>query len=947
MVISSYFLDELDDRMDGDESQIGRKASHVTKACNACKKRKAKCDRQRPSCGPCQLRREKCEFTEGDRRHHPDRQFVDSLEQRNKALENWNKELDGRLESLVKFIKRMGLEVPPLANASPKPEQDVSKGSSPRVSTESVSPEPEVMLASLSPIMANLSVGPHPEGTEALLHDAQPKLICDERGNHSMYGATSAMQHLPSSMFSEELVIQDAATAPPSPRSKSNSPTLVHGSEPSSSGGVPSGYDHLRHLPCHLHLTLGEHEEMLHTLFRVLPAHMKLNSTQFLRSMRSTLAFPTSRLAGRSPSYPFPTIPRDRLIQPDSGYPFPPMPNPSMPYLSAMQDSLGFGPQARLTNPGMPTEMPADMFTPHALVNRQEFDAVFAAAAEPLLPPQITAHYSPTLHNATLSVALAYSANPENREPDQRREVAQMAKANLETELSLPSVTGVRALAYLASFHAGMSDHALGWQYFGMAIRMAQALGLNLDCTSLVESGDISETLQRGRNTLFWSIYIQDKYWSLWFGRTVALPEGSFNIPTPEPCPAIDLLPMNPGEGVDETTEIGCQPAFLSSTFVQTCKLMLIASKILSNIYGTKKTVDMNVVSRLRLELDDWHNKLPPALHYSTTTLSASIPHILTLQMTFNWLIILLDRPFYRSVTQPLHQEPAVKRCDAALRRIVRLFRSWHDSHGLRLCTPEHSAIIFTAGATFLLSAVQFKPLSEKKRKEGLDGVKFCARLLKEMGTVWPAAKEKAGILFRLQKKFSATVDAADNGMPVDIQRGHSVDTLDINIKDDPEWADLALDLGDENAVPQFVIDTTHFEQSRTYTDTGYSLELHVPSPITPGLERAASAERCNPTLGADFFLTTLYQFMENYETAPQQPRYQAPILNETAGAEQLVLDDFMYDTSDQLVDHIKCEDHLDEDLEDGPLYEGWSSEYINFDALTSSDNCELMALSR
>ncbi|KZO96359.1 hypothetical protein CALVIDRAFT_114034 [Calocera viscosa TUFC12733] len=686
----------------------------------------------------------------------------------------------------------MGLELPSAGIVTPKSE-DVSMVSSqiaPSNSIESVSPEAEVQLASSSPVLGTLAVSSPTEVVETLLHDAQPKLICDERGNHSMYGATSAMQHLPSSVFSEELVLRDAGTAPPSPRTKSNSPTLVHGSEPSSSGSsILAGYDHLRHLPCHLHLTLDEHEEMIHTLFRVLPAHMKHNSTQFLRSMRTTLAFLTSHGAGRSPSFPFPLVQQEPPLQPDNGFPFPQVPSPSMTFPSVVQDGFGFGPAAQVVNPDLPADMPATMFTPHALTDRQDFEAVFAAATEPILPPQITTHYSPTLHNATLSVALAYSAKPENRGADQRREVAQMAKANLETELSLPSLTGVKALSFLASFHAGMSDHALGWQYFGMAVRMAQALGLNLDCTSLVESGDISENLQRERNLTFWSVYIQDKYWSLWFGRTVALPDGSFNIPIPQTCSATDLLPMNAGEGVDETTEIGCQPAFLSSTLVHTCSLMVIASKILSNIYGTKKTVEMNTVSRLRLELDEWHNKLPPALHYSTTTLSASIPHILTLQMTFNWLIILLDRPFYRSVTQPLHQEPAVKRCDAALRRIVRLFRSWHDSHGLRLCTPEHSAIMFTAGATFLLSAVQFKPLSEKKRKEGLDGVKFCTRLLKEMGTVWPAAKEKAGILFRLQKKFSATVDAADNAMPVEIVRGHSDDSLDImDIKEEAQW---------------------------------------------------------------------------------------------------------------------------------------------------------------
>lgn len=84
-------------------------------------------------------------------------------------------------------------------------------------------------------------------------------------------------------------------------------------------------------------------------------------------------------------------------------------------------------------------------------------------------------HYTPMLHNAILSLALAYSDEPRLSSRATRARFVEQAKSTLETECSRPSLACVHALAYIASFYSGEGEQTLGFLYFGMSIRMSQA----------------------------------------------------------------------------------------------------------------------------------------------------------------------------------------------------------------------------------------------------------------------------------------------------------------------------------------------------------------------------------------------------------------------------------------------------------------------------------------
>jgi hypothetical protein len=86
-----------------------------------------------------------------------------------------------------------------------------------------------------------------------------------------------------------------------------------------------------------------------------------------------------------------------------------------------------------------------------------------------------TVHYTPMLHNAILSLALAYSDDPMLSKRSTRAKFVEKAKSTLESECSRPSLACVQALAYIASFYSGEGEQTLGFLFFGMSIRMSQA----------------------------------------------------------------------------------------------------------------------------------------------------------------------------------------------------------------------------------------------------------------------------------------------------------------------------------------------------------------------------------------------------------------------------------------------------------------------------------------
>jgi len=123
---------------------------------------------------------------------------------------------------------------------------------------------------------------------------------------------------------------------------------------------------------------------------------------------------------------------------------------------------------------------------------------------------------TPLLLLAILSLSSRYSDWPEARTDPQDSNTAgeafvQQAKQLLFHEIETPTVPTVQAAVLLALREYAVNAETSAWVYIGMAVRMAHTLGLNVDCSSWVTSGQLSPLEEEVRRVAWWGCFVVDK----------------------------------------------------------------------------------------------------------------------------------------------------------------------------------------------------------------------------------------------------------------------------------------------------------------------------------------------------------------------------------------------------------------------------------------------------
>ncbi|KAH6911585.1 hypothetical protein BKA70DRAFT_860549 [Coprinopsis sp. MPI-PUGE-AT-0042] len=372
------------------------------------------------------------------------------------------------------------------------------------------------------------------------------------------------------------------------------------------------------------------------------------------------------------------------------------------------------------------------------------------------MPPK-TAHYSPMLHNALLAVGLALLDEP-FRSLEFRRHFGNEAKSYCDLECSQPNLSTVHAVSMLGTFFSSSGDQTLGFVYFGMAARISQALGLDVDCSEWTKMGLIEEEDVQDRYGTFWTIFAQDVNWSLYVGRdfSVRAPtENDFkDMPVPYVDTEYDQIPFDhPASGIPP------RPGYLSKTFASTCELLVIARRIMSVVNGISTTqirgfVVYEMISDIDVQLAGWKDSLPPEVDLTPSTRLAATPHQLMLHMTYWWLFVILHRPYFHRKPTFIHSSNKeidhVKLCKRATENIMDLIRIWRDLYGLRNTTLNVFNPIFGAGTIFLLSGVQAATglrVAHKELKHSIDSLELCVQYLGEMGKSWEMAARVESML--------------------------------------------------------------------------------------------------------------------------------------------------------------------------------------------------------
>lgn len=327
------------------------------------------------------------------------------------------------------------------------------------------------------------------------------------------------------------------------------------------------------------------------------------------------------------------------------------------------------------------------------------------------LPPLKTAHYSPMLHNALLAVATAFSDDPAIKDPITRQKFSDKAKSYLEDECERPKLSAMTALSILANYHSSENHATLGYIYFGICARMSQALGLGVDCSPWVETGLITHAGMMDRNWALYTTFCQDTTWSLYVGRDfcTASSVDPETIPVPFVSPELDQFLGSWPNGEKEP------PNHISGTFSATCSLMQIArdiADVVSNFsrLGDRQEANEFRIAQMDLRLSTWKNDLPSEIDFVKPNPCVPQPHQLMLHMTYNWLTILLHRPFYRrkrSCEDLNDYTDHIRPCNRAAAEIMDLAQIWRGHFKLR-CVPITMIQVISAAATiFVVAAVQ------------------------------------------------------------------------------------------------------------------------------------------------------------------------------------------------------------------------------------------------
>ncbi|KAG6865247.1 hypothetical protein C0991_004128 [Blastosporella zonata] len=244
------------------------------------------------------------------------------------------------------------------------------------------------------------------------------------------------------------------------------------------------------------------------------------------------------------------------------------------------------------------------------------------------------------------------------------------AKTILDATYAASRPSTCQALLLMGYREIGIGAMAQAWTYIGMAIRMAQDLGMHrsADGWARAELGGrlFGDWELHERKRIWYTCVLMDVYVSTYIGRPLMISERDFNTPLPredDPEELEDWVPSSIPENSEMPEPV---PASTISCFNASAKLgksysahyyMLdlirlfkagILALIVQSIYAIRLSSSRHSEAQfLESMLDKWYISLPESLRYEvgSTKRPTPPPHVLTLHMQYWCAVLLLHRP--------------------------------------------------------------------------------------------------------------------------------------------------------------------------------------------------------------------------------------------------------------------------------------------------------------
>ncbi|PCH40783.1 hypothetical protein WOLCODRAFT_162542 [Wolfiporia cocos MD-104 SS10] len=306
-----------------------------------------------------------------------------------------------------------------------------------------------------------------------------------------------------------------------------------------------------------------------------------------------------------------------------------------------------------------------------------------------------------------------------------------------------------QALLLLGYFSVGIGSMEDGWSYIGLAIRMAQSLGVHraVDDLALPTSGVLSKDEQQMRQQLWSGCLVADRFIAVLLGRPSAILLTRFDA-LPVDLSDIDIggsilysIQNYPGfqtEQVNETTVTMC--------FNASRALFCIIGSIMESLYPITHTAESILEGRtLNLDhrLSQWRCSLPAALQLDLTGISVLPPPcVLELHIQYWWAVILLHRAL---INGPLSkgfyagpdgaQAKALAVCRDASRQMASIVNIVYNQ-------PNKPYSAFSSGFILSSGIIDVLTLSVLGNDEQTSAqLRHTMSALQRIETIWPMAR--------------------------------------------------------------------------------------------------------------------------------------------------------------------------------------------------------------
>ncbi|KAF9245870.1 fungal-specific transcription factor domain-containing protein [Melanogaster broomeanus] len=315
-----------------------------------------------------------------------------------------------------------------------------------------------------------------------------------------------------------------------------------------------------------------------------------------------------------------------------------------------------------------------------------------------------------------------------------------------------------QALLLLGHREFGIGSMEQGWLYIGMAIRMAQDLGLNRAADNWQFNGRrmFSAEENQVRKQIWWACCIADKY-VCW--RPTCISEGDFDTLLPDAEEASCLLfPLFDWANLSLLLHQSVSTVLTMRCFRAAASLSVIIGSIVSSVYPVKPTRRGSrraVLSNLEARLDQWYLELPDDLRYDPASKRNSPPPpVLYIHIKYWSAVLLLHRAFIPNWkgSEPILQNPppgsdttslkAFDLCQSAATYISTIVTTYHDNFNLKRSSPFLSSYILSAGIMHIVT-LTLRP----SNVQAYYGLQQLLAALREMQTTWPSAVRACDLL--------------------------------------------------------------------------------------------------------------------------------------------------------------------------------------------------------